>query len=153
MPAHLMGLLAIGTFYLITIVVGMCATRCLTDEDDEDDDPDKVSTHTHAHTHTHTCIQDDQAGEDTLHLLRLLEHSLPHAMVSNVASHAQTPVSYAVGTSPLDLLSNHTLSSTLASLNQQQLDGGFYGVCVCLCVCVTHVFHSNQQHQMVDHRD
>ena len=36
MPAHLMGLLAIGTFYLITIVLGMCATRCLTDEEEDD---------------------------------------------------------------------------------------------------------------------
>lgn len=38
MPAQLMGLLAIGTFYLVTVVIGMCATRCLTDEDDDSDD-------------------------------------------------------------------------------------------------------------------
>lgn len=56
MPAQLMGLLAIGTFYLITVVIGMCATRCLTDEDDDtEDDGNKqtVCTIARACTHTH----------------------------------------------------------------------------------------------------
>ena len=70
MPAHLMGLLAIGTFYLITIVLGMCATRCLTDEEEGQED-DELKSQT-----------DDGGGEDTLHLLRLLEQSLPTQVIT-----------------------------------------------------------------------
>lgn len=37
-----MGVLAIGTFYITTIVLGLCANRCLTDDDPDDDDENKV---------------------------------------------------------------------------------------------------------------
>lgn len=79
------------------------------------------------------CLQGDD-GEDTLHLLRLLEHSLPvpaasnsdlpqkrvysSAAATNTTAAHRTPISYEPGTSPLDLLSNHTTMSSF----QRSLD-------------------------------
>lgn len=35
MPVAALGLMAVGMFYLITVIVGLCANRCLSKEDDQ----------------------------------------------------------------------------------------------------------------------
>uniref|UniRef100_A0A914W8P2 Uncharacterized protein n=1 Tax=Plectus sambesii TaxID=2011161 RepID=A0A914W8P2_9BILA len=70
MPANLLGLMVIGMFYVITVVIGLCANRCLSRE--EDDEPNEGANEDHRY--------------DDLGLLKLLESSLNRPYTAQPAS-------------------------------------------------------------------